>query len=503
MYISKFRVALVVIVLSAILSVGSVTALLKAYYTIPSSGLIGLLVDRPSVARAQSEIRAVFFKVNSMVPSPDWDTVMATLESYNMNVLIGEFFGNNRVMYPGSNVVDSWSVDEVGNAITAGHAHGIKVYGSMNVMLSSPGAEYQMEDQNGAKIDALDPTKPITKSHMKALVEEIVTRYDIDGFMFDYARYPYQGVSYSPESRVAFEVYLGETITDWTQFYPGGARENDFLEWRNIPVNELVRDMRNWMLAIRPNMEFTASPLGWFGGSEIYSSYWYGQDAAAWIKEGSLDWVAPQEYAEDTTTIHDRFVAMVDSGVGGPEGKIPMVGFITYFYPHAVEPGNTRYATDFLKRAIDVIRQIGLDGFCIYSYGGPGNNAGFPGDTSGQIDIRPYLNLVNLSPTFGLTNINVQTTDPVVISWTTDNPATSKVEYSVSPLFTWSLVPSTGGLSALMPTHQIGDITEDISQVMNHSMTLTGLHSNTEYYFRVQSEDESGIATSKVYTFEL
>ena len=67
---------------------------------------------------------------------------------------------------------------------------------------------------------------------------------------------------------------------------------------------------------------------------------------------------------------------------------------------------------------------------------------------------------------------NISTSE-AQISWNTNRPADSQVEYGLSA--------SYGFTSAL-----------DTAQTTTHSVTLTGLNANTTYHFRVQSRDRSG-----------
>jgi hypothetical protein len=65
------------------------------------------------------------------------------------------------------------------------------------------------------------------------------------------------------------------------------------------------------------------------------------------------------------------------------------------------------------------------------------------------------------------------TESSAIITWTTDEPATSQVEYGETT--------SYGLVTAL-----------DVSLVTNHSITLDGLNTDTTYHFRVKSKDASG-----------
>ncbi len=88
-------------------------------------------------------------------------------------------------------------------------------------------------------------------------------------------------------------------------------------------------------------------------------------------------------------------------------------------------------------------------------------------------------------PTPIITNItsNELTHESVKITWSTNKPADSQVEYGVTT--------SYGLLSTL-----------DTTQVTAHSVTLAGLSANTTYHFRVQSRDRAGnLAISSDSTF--
>ncbi|MEE9339310.1 MAG: fibronectin type III domain-containing protein, partial [Methylococcaceae bacterium] len=76
-----------------------------------------------------------------------------------------------------------------------------------------------------------------------------------------------------------------------------------------------------------------------------------------------------------------------------------------------------------------------------------------------------------------ISGIKVAKTDSVVtISWETDKPSNSVVEYGL--------------------TNSYGLNKTDSSQTKMHSLSLTGLNSNVEYHFRVKSADTSNNTTS-------
>lgn len=493
MQIAKFKVAALTatIILAGTIGFYSVNSLLMRSYTIPTSGSIGLLETQPT-GGYKSEIRALFVHAMSFI-NADWATMLQTAKNYDINIMVFEILGNNYARYPSAYI--PWADYGFSTILSEAHSRGMEVYVSMNVMLSTPGDEYKVTGADGVLRDTLDPTNPLSRTLLKNLVEELVTNYDIDGFMYDYARYDSADVPYGGYARQSLEAYLGETITNFPgEFAPGGSRYNEFMEWRSHPINDLVRDMRNWMLAIKPDLVFSAAVWGWIPNYPTYNRYWIGQDSTYWVKEGYLDWVAPMMYTTDTNLIRERILDH-QKYEGGPEGDVALVPFLSNAFPSTVDSNN-------FKQQIDTVRNAGADGWIIWRYGGPGD-----GEGSGAPDIRTYLDLVDLPQVFSLENIEIfpnEQAETTTITWTTGNPSTSKVEYSTSPLFNASFeYLAATDFSYWDIDHVVGTIVEDTTLVTSHSITLTGLQEGPRYYYRVQSEDQSGIATSEVYTFEL
>ena len=429
----------------------------------------------------KSEIRGVF--VHFIGEVSDWGLIVETCKGYGINTLVIEGgYG--------------WGIktNAIAAAVDACHSRGIKLWVSVGLLITPPEEKMWCVDQNLNPYGWGCPTKQATISTIKDTITRLMA-YDIDGFMFDYIRYDTQYLCYCPECKAKFEEWLGEVITDWPgEFVYGRSRYNEFAEWRLVPMTELVRDIRNWMLAIKPDLQFSIAAFTLFADEEgaDYWRYFIGQDTADWVARGYLDVVAPMMYTTNLANIQNYFQTSSNYMVGGLEGKIPLVCFITTGVDSPVN------VSDF-KAAVDKVRELGADGWIIYQYGGPGWDYVPPPSLNN--DIRPYLETLDMPDVFTLANIQVSTDETqATITWTSDLPATSKVEYSTSPLFTatkkWS-----GDFYYWDLDHILGIVVEDATPVTNHSITLTGLLPGTQYYFRVQSQDPSGIATRKVLTF--
>ncbi len=107
----------------------------------------------------------------------------------------------------------------------------------------------------------------------------------------------------------------------------------------------------------------------------------------------------------------------------------------------------------------------------------------FSTDPSGNVSFSENFNFTTdasvdaAAPAVSLISSRLVNTTTAVITWTTDEPATSLVEYGTSPSY---------GLSS--------PLNSDFKT--SHSVTLTGLTGSTAYNFRVISEDASGNSTS-------
>jgi len=117
------------------------------------------------------------------------------------------------------------------------------------------------------------------------------------------------------------------------------------------------------------------------------------------------------------------------------------------------------------------------------------------------------------SSTGGTTTTTVDTTDPVItfpvdpaigptsvsINWTTDELASSQVEYGTSDTY-GALEPAQPDTD---PTVLGTDGNPLYAGVVTHSIVITGLQPTTTYHYRVKSKDAAGneaVSADKTFT---
>ncbi len=157
---------------------------------------------------------------------------------------------------------------------------------TMHVTVKHP--EWILSFPSGsAGIEILNPGIPDVRSYVFDIVEDIITRYDVDGIHFDDYFYPYSG--------------MGAQDIDTYNMY-GRAMFTSIAEWRRYNVNMLVRGVWERIQAVRPSVKFGISPFGiWKSGvpSGIVGMSAYDQiyaDAVAWMGKEWLDYLTPQLY---------------------------------------------------------------------------------------------------------------------------------------------------------------------------------------------------------------
>jgi hypothetical protein len=483
-------------------------SLITRQRTINSSGNIALSIHPVSY---RSEIRAVLVHSASITGSVNWTLIAQTIKNAGADIMIVSAGELTYTRFPSAFASSNSGRDHVGEALAACKTYGLKLYVKFNILSAPPSSEYMVsvwnEDTGSLEQDGwVCPTKQASRTILRNIAEEIVTRYpDMDGFQFDYIRYELREECYCDDCKLKFIADNPECAdVNWPIDVviangTAGRYFDKFMLWRPTSVNELVRDIRSWMLAINPKLEFSAAVFTYAYGTPAYPGYqryWLGQDAAYWISQGWLDWVAPMVYTTDMNRFPEYIKGWFTFSLGGTEGIIPVCYYFANDYP------TTRTTTEF-KYIIDTARTLGSDGWNIWRYGGPGD-----GRTTSP-DIRDYLSIIDLPSVFSIFTISYSFSgNDTIISWLTDKPSMSQVEYSTSPLFNATFKFDTRTISWTNERHyyweiihQPGSIVADATNVTSHNLTLSGLQPKTTYYFRVQSQDQFGIATSKVLTF--
>ncbi|MGB8779812.1 MAG: family 10 glycosylhydrolase [Candidatus Bathyarchaeia archaeon] len=534
----KALIVAAVIILSALLVC---QASLNQSITIPSSGHI--LATQSIVRAAESQWRGVGFGQDEISSTNNWTLIAQTCASFGVNFVTIDSIRNYEVFADGTFNFGNTTLSGYYNvswAISAFHSYGIKVYLNLDTMYKSfggDGVQRDCEYLNGNLTPVwyyqlgttpptgnggwLDIANPASITLWQSLTTQLVTDYPgIDGLSFDYTRWD-DVMPVNPDAYTLFQQQTGlDTTANYTQWiqdiappsYGGdGLYYTQWLEWRTNLVTTLVQDIEQWALAINPNLTFGCTPHKLQFAGEPEPDYWTvgeGQDTAAWIKLGLMQWIAPMFYSPTNSTSD---VAQLIAGIpglmqneenyntGAAHGIIPICPSLNA----AGGWGGTgqTYNTSTFVTEVNLVMANGGDGWLVTYGQGPGET-----NTAGALSTIPYLAALNLPQTFSLTKITLTALSSTSeqISWTTSSAANSTVEYNSSQLFAWSQL-TVNDVGVVFPywkdSHVTGFLVTDAASVTSHVITLTGLTPGTKYYFRIQSADPSGIATTPVMMF--
>ena len=212
----------------------------------------------------------------------------------------------------------------------------------------------------------LDPGRPEVRQHLLAVTEEILQNYDVDGIHLD--DYFYPGPDFADEKTVA--AFGGDFV--WAS------------DFRREAVNQLVSALHEQ--AARYGKVFGVSPTGiWatadrqpMGAATTGSQSYYDHfaDSRKWVREGMVDYIAPQIYWEMGAAAGDFSVLLdwwsdtvVDTDVD------LYIGLAAYKSKEA-QPGSVWYGESELQRQLEAINACeNADGAIFFRYGSLLNSA--------------------------------------------------------------------------------------------------------------------------------
>lgn len=139
-----------------------------------------------------------------------------------------------------------------------------------------------------------DPGNPAVIDYVANIVKDIVSRYDVDGIHMDDYFYPYPAA--------------GKDFPDYNSYrlYGKGKEKK---EWRRSNCDSIIKRIHETIIDVKPMVKFGVSPFGvWrnqsvdsngsatHAGVSNYDDLY--ADVMTWLKEGWIDYVAPQLYWE-------------------------------------------------------------------------------------------------------------------------------------------------------------------------------------------------------------
>ncbi len=252
-------------------------------------------------------------------------TMVDTLADAGINAIFLQIRPEGDALYASS--IEPWSrwisgtqgtdpgMDPLAVWVAAAHARGIELHAWMNPYRARAGststsslavnhiarqhpehAHAYPNETSASRHLWMDPGADVVRQRVLTVIEDVVTRYDIDGVVFDDYFYPYpvDGVDFPDD-------------TTWNAYRSGGGTLGRD-DWRRDNVNRLVREVHETIARLDPAVRFGVSPFGiWRPGNpagvtglDAYDAIYC--DPPTWAAQGWVDYLAPQLYWKTTSS---------------------------------------------------------------------------------------------------------------------------------------------------------------------------------------------------------
>lgn len=299
------------------------------------------LLDRAQ----QLHLNAVFFQVRSVcdavyasplepwseyltgvqgrMPSPFYDPLaLAVAEAHKRGLQLHAWFNPFRAAHPEAKSPPAL------NHVTRTHPEIIRHYGSQTIA---------------------DPGEPEAQTRAIAAMLDVVKRYDVDGVVIDDYFYPY------PQKDWAKRELPFPDDASWKKFGAQTGLSRD--DWRRANINQFVQKVSSAIHAAKPWVQFGISPFGIWrpgvpAGIDAHALDSYAKlyaDAPLWLRNGWVDYLAPQLYWPIAPREHSFITLFQWWRQQNPKGRHVFAAL----NDAAV---GTKFSDDEISRQIDAIR---------------------------------------------------------------------------------------------------------------------------------------------------
>ena len=169
--------------------------------------------------------------------------------------------------------------------------------------------DWAITDKQGRKFHSssrkafFDPANPQVKEYLLSLLDEIATRYEVDGIQLDYIRYPFQDplinrtYGYGAVSRRRFYEQTGADPISLTPIHPLWSEWTNF---RTRQIDEFVAAASRQLKKERPELILSTAVFPFPQPERIAKLQ---QNWEEWAQKEWIDWIVPMTYAPDAQAL--------------------------------------------------------------------------------------------------------------------------------------------------------------------------------------------------------
>ena len=318
----------------------------------------------------RDEFRGFWCHSPNGLPGRTWDEAVGFLRANGFNALVVNLAWGGAAAYPSAHLPLQASLpkgsDRFAECRAACRRHGVAMHVwkvCWNLGWDTPRdfvdrlrrAGRLQRTASGGEEEWLCPSDPANLALEADVMEEIAAR-DPDGIHFDYIRYPGADSCFCDRCRRRFEEGLGRRVASWPgDVRSGGPLAAEWTRYRSDRITDLVREVVRRVRERKLRVKVSAAVFGAFRASaeEV------GQDWAAWVREGLLDFVCPMDYSNSTGMF--RGMLSAQRGLDGGTAVYPGIGLSS---TGAAAEGRVRRVAE----QIGACRAAGYRGFCVFNF---------------------------------------------------------------------------------------------------------------------------------------
>ena len=312
-----------------------------------------------------SELRGVWAHYYGV---PDWEETIRTLHEFNFNAVFPYMCSAGVAYYPSRLLPLSEkavSTDYLAAATRAGRKYGVGIHARMLVLealFSTDQTKSRLAEQgrlmrtaSGETLPWLCPTNPYNRELLVGVAVEMVRNYPLHGLQFDYLRYPHRDCCFCEHCQRQFIDNTGAKIQQWPDDVVSGPYQDKFIRWRQQQITSLLAQIAAAVKSIRPDLALSAAVFpDWQSARERF-----GQDAAAWVEQGLVDFLCPMNYTAD----QDTLTGWLQHQRQQLAGRVPLMAGLGPFSDACRFTGPQQ-----LVDQIQIAQAQGAAGFVVFNY---------------------------------------------------------------------------------------------------------------------------------------
>lgn len=200
------------------------------------------------------------------------------------------------------------------------------------------------------------PGNPDLRAHIKRVIADIASNYDVDGVQLDRVEYPSRGYSWDRASRMRYAAANAAYKTSHR------GKTLSRAVWQRREVTRLVRETYALLRGINPEIQVSAATAGiylnrwgWPGVRQGATEHY--QDSQEWTRGGIVDFLAPKIYSDMDHV--PKWGTVVADFASRRNGRFVYPAVAAYLY---------RNNWKELRREVDASASLGAQGVSFFDY---------------------------------------------------------------------------------------------------------------------------------------